>query len=757
MARVPLPPSLADPVRLTLTRVLFAVADDELADRRGRRASAPQGAGPGAARGAGGDADAEARRLARALEEHLAGLGDGALERLHGELARALLLEIDRRIAGAGTPPGERPDVSRIVAGSAPERAGGVALVSLPWMSPAMPSIQLATLASALERDGIGCDVHELYVDYAARIGLNLYNYLGNLLGYVPEWIFSRHYYGPETGDDLAEMLAQRPLDEIPWPELADPMLAALQPVTRAYLDDAVRDLDPARYDIVGCSLTISQLGSSMAFARRVKLANPAVKIVFGGSQCAGAMGRAIMRHCPYVDAVVHVEGELVLAEIVRRLRARRSLAGLAGVSHRAADGGVLSNEGTPLLRPDADKLPVDYDAYFRRLVGHGLLGKVNPWLPFESSRGCWYGQKNQCTFCGLHEIMEFRAWDGDRVLDELERLHAKYGVGRFYSMDLIMPREYLHSMLPEISRRGHDWMFFYEMKANMRFGELRTLADAGVRWVQPGIESLDGDLLRLMRKGVSAAQNILLLKWCRELGIYCGWNLLYGLPGETQAPYDRMAAMIPKLAHLQPPSGGGAFQLHRFSPYFDHPERYGIRWLGAHAMFRYAFPLPKRELDELVYLHDFELDDATGALADTSAVDAALSHWRRAYRAGATLQLRLDAGAGAGATIVDGRDVERAPVVHRLDAAHSALYRMLGDGVFERKLVPTLADQHPEALAQLGEDGVRAALQGWQRDGLALTVEGRVLALALDAERMALRRADGDGLPDVQAAGAPR
>lgn len=622
---------LADPLRLALLHASFRLANEELGRRLNGEGRWEEGA---AEHETSGDLG-EAAQLAAALQRHLTGLDLPDLERLRTQLASSLLLEIDRRIAVPGEPPGERFDPARIPAQPASPNDSStgprVGLVSLPWMSPAMPSIQLATLASALDREGISSDVHELYVDYAVRIGLNLYNYLSNLLGYIPEWVFSRHYYGPEHGDDLSAMLAEHPLAEIPWPEFSDVILEALEPITRGYLDDLLEAVDWSRYDVLGCSLTISQLGASMAFARRVKRRHPGIKIIFGGSQCAGPMGRAILRICPYVDAVVHVEGELVLADLVRRIRGGHTLEGLPGVSYRGGDGDVVSGPAGGLYRGGKERLPLSYDAYFRRLVRLGLLGKMKPWIPFEGSRGCWYGQKVQCTFCGLHEIMEFRAWDAEVVLDELERLFSRYGIGRFYAMDLIMPREYHRTLLPEIARRGHNWMFFWEIKSNVRREELEILAAAGVRWVQPGIESLDTDLLRLMKKGVSPLQNILLLKWSQELGIYCGWNLLFGMPGETPASYERMTRMIPKLHHLKPPSGGGRFQLHRFSPYFDHPEEFGIRWTGAHPMFRYAFPVSKADLDELVYLHEFVFDSGTEPV-DASAAEAAAREWRLAH-----------------------------------------------------------------------------------------------------------------------------
>jgi hypothetical protein len=64
----------------------------------------------------------------------------------------------------------------------------------------------------------------------------------------------------------------------------------------------------------------------------------------------------------------------------------------------------------------------------------------------------------------------------------------------------------------------GAAWRLFYEVKANLSHQQLELLARAGVRWVQPGIESLHTEVLRLMDKGVAGWQNIQLLKWTAEL-----------------------------------------------------------------------------------------------------------------------------------------------------------------------------------------------------------------------------------------------
>jgi ribosomal peptide maturation radical SAM protein 1 len=728
----PSPVNLADPARLALLHASFRLACEELGRPLGSVTPEyePQGNHSEAAD--------EAAHLAAILKTHFANIERPELEQLRAELGRSLLLELDRKMAAPGVLPGEHVDMARIpdtssCSGSASE-IPRVGLVSLPWMSPALPSIQLATLASALDRQGIASDVHELYVDYAARIGLNLYNHLSNLLGFLPEWVFTQHYYGPEIGDDLSAMKSQRPLKDIPWPEFADDILEALAPVTLAYLDDMVETTDWSRYDILGCSLTISQLGASMAFVRRLKLRYPQLKIIFGGSQCAGPMGRAILRICSYVDAVVHVEGELVLADLVRRFRGNISLEGLPGVSSRVAGDEIVTGSPGGLYRGGSERLSLSYDPYFRRLMRLGLLEKMNPWLPFEGSRGCWYGQKTQCTFCGLHEIMEFRARDADAVLADLERMYAHYGIPRFYAMDLILPREYFRTLLPSIVARGHQWMFFWEVKANMRREEIEVLAAAGVRWLQPGIESLDQDILRLMKKGVSPLQNILLLKWCQELAIFCGWNLIEGLPGENQASYDRMAAIIPSLHHLQPPSGGGRFQLHRFSPYFDHPEQFGLTWTGAHPMFQYAFPIPKPDLDELVYLHEF-VDHSTDKPVDNSALRSALKGWQSAFGRGATLRFSLCPDGSS--RIEDSRAVDSPARVYDLTKEETSLYLLLDSGVNHATVEQAFRLADPDAARRLDRAaGVMATVEQWRQNDLVLEIDRKFVALALHTAR---------------------
>ena len=81
--------------------------------------------------------------------------------------------------------------------------------------------------------------------------------------------------------------------------------------------------------------------------------------------------------------------------------------------------------------------------------------------------------------------------------------------------VDNIMPHEYFRTMLPTLAQADLSAHIFYEQKANLNLRQVKSLRDAGVAIIQPGIEALSSPLLRLMRKGVTAEQNIRLLRYC--------------------------------------------------------------------------------------------------------------------------------------------------------------------------------------------------------------------------------------------------
>ncbi len=138
------------------------------------------------------------------------------------------------------------------------------------------------------------------------------------------------------------------------------------------------------------------------------------------------------------------------------------------------------------------------------------------------------------CTFCGLNgATMAFRSKSPARALDEMTELARRHPGCDIQAVDNIMDLGYFKNVLPALAARRLKVDLFYETKSNLNKDQVRLLRAAGVRDIQPGIESFSDTVLKLMRKGVTGLQNIQLLKWCKEFGVVPSWNFLWGFPGE--------------------------------------------------------------------------------------------------------------------------------------------------------------------------------------------------------------------------------
>lgn len=190
------------------------------------------------------------------------------------------------------------------------------------------------------------------------------------------------------------------------------------------------------------------------------------------------------------------------------------------------------------------------------------------------------------------------------------------------------MPLEFFDDLLPRIAEANLDLNMFYETKSNMDYRQVQLLKRAGVNLIQPGIEALSTTLLRRMRKGVSAAQSIRLLRHCRSLGVVVIWNILYNFPIHEDAEYEATLALVPKLRHLEAPNRFTPINLDRFSPYFKEPERFRITNLRPSGWYYEVYP-PDIEVGKLAYHFVGDADSSNGATRWPSASMELILAWR--------------------------------------------------------------------------------------------------------------------------------
>src|SRR5678815_3638378 len=162
------------------------------------------------------------------------------------------------------------------------------------------------------------------------------------------------------------------------------------------------------------------------------------------------------------------------------------------------------------------------------------------------------------------------------------------------------MPTNYVKEVLPRL-RLPSDATIFYEVKANIDEEVVAAMAAAGVRKIQPGIESLASSTLKLMKKGSTAFVNLRLLKACVKHKVRPQWNLLVGFPGEGADVYSKYVRDLPRLAHLCPPDGTFPVRFDRYSPYFVKAAEYQLD-LRPLDYYRMTYPFDEGALSRLAY-----------------------------------------------------------------------------------------------------------------------------------------------------------
>jgi ribosomal peptide maturation radical SAM protein 1 len=414
-------------------------------------------------------------------------------------------------------------------------------------------------------------------------------------------------------------------------------------------------------YRFVGATSTFDQTSAGIALLQRVKAANPEVITVMGGANCDQEMAGGVRSLTDGVDYVFSGEAD---AAFVRFLRAC----------------GAGEPPPTPIIQgapcTDLDALPTtSFADYFAQVPTE--FGDAPLWVAYETSRGCWWGAKQHCTFCGLNGVgMRFRQKSPDRVVEQLRAILAEAPTHRVFMTDNIMPHPYHQTLIPRLPEVLPEITVFYEQKANLTLAQVKNLFDAGCRSIQAGIEALDSDLLRLMRKGLLARQNVALLRYARSVGMITLWNLLWGFPGDDAESYRRTAALLPVLRHLNPPQALAHLHLHRFSPYFERPEEYGIT--DTRPLSGYAEVFPEHaDLGRLA--HHFQASYSSGSEAPgvIQGLFEEVEHWRTLWegdpRSAPMLHLRRS---GPGSYLLtDTRGLGAAPVFQLNEAqAHAVL-----------------------------------------------------------------------------------
>lgn len=507
-----------------------------------------------------------------------------------------------------------------------------------------------------------------------------------------------------------------------------------------------VRQTDWRRYGLVGFSMSLCQMTSTLYLIRQIKKRHSKITVVVGGAPFHAETIPGLFRIFPEIDAVVMGEGERPLERIVGHLLRKRELEDFPGTD------GVITRHSDPFGKdpqfsqlPNLDRLPYpDYDDYFRQLASFGPDKTFFPTLPAEFSRGCWWrnpnssGRTRGCTFCNLNlQWTGYRAKSPQRAADEIDALTSRYRTVHVALTDNLLPRHASGDIFERIGALGKDLDLFAELRPTTSPDLLSRLRAAGVREVQIGIEALSSRLLRRLNKGTSAIRNLETMKHCESLGIVQRSNLIIAFPGSD--PEDvRQTLRALEFALPFRPLKIVRFWLGVGSRVFGAPEKYGLQAVFNHPRYRAIFP-PDAVTALRLPVQGYRGDRAF-QLRLWKPVEKKVRQWERAYAA------LKNSGTGPILAYRDGREFllirqrtpDGDPIHHRLSGTSRRIYLYCS----QNRSLKKIRRQFPTFAGEQIADFLNMMVE----KRLMFEENGRFLSLAVPADGQARRTLNSEG-----------
>jgi ribosomal peptide maturation radical SAM protein 1 len=599
-----------------------------------------------------------------------------------------------------------------------------VALISMPTLSARFPSFQLALLKPTLERAGIPVQTFSLFMYFGTYVGWRVNETLADVYpSMVGEWLWTKAAFGVFARDEDYFEIYKDNLEGICRQAgcSLDDLRYVRDKTAPAFIDFCLDSIDWTRFGLIGFSVVFQQTLASIALARALKQRYPDIPIIMGGASFEDDIAEEVMNGCPQVDYIHCGDADETLPRMIRRLYDNESMQGMAGIMWR--DNGRVAFAGRAPNLSDMNKTPVpDFDEYFyaRKESGYEEWeGSQEVLLPIETARGCWWGVKNHCTFCGLNRSgMEFRSKRVDGVIEQLDVLSRRYGILDFNAIDNIIEPAYIDKLFNELGDANSDMRLHYEVRPSLTRTQLKQMRKGGLFSIQPGVESFSTHILKLMKKHTTGMRNLELIKWCTYYGINNLYNILLRFPGETLEDYQTQCRVIEKIHHWQAPWAIAKARADRGSPMFTNPESQSISRLVPSPCYDFLFPKDRFNLQRVSYYFEHEMGNTLDD-AQYEEIFEAVDVWQQRWRQRQRPYLRYRKAWGT-ISIEDGRNCSAR--VQTYSDSYATLYEYCGDARNEKEIA-TQFD---------GAAWVDAALEEFVESNLMVFLDNRYLSLAL-------------------------
>ena len=313
---------------------------------------------------------------------------------------------------------------------------------------------------------------------------------------------------------------------------------------------DYIKDFQP---NLLGITVVTRRLFPMYSICKKVKEILPNIKIIAGGPHI-NYFPRETME-LGVLDYALTGYGEGKFSRFIEIIdingsdnfkTAIKSIPGL----YFKKDDKIMSNppDEVPL---NLDELPFPKRTLIN-LNDYFTMADEGKMTTMYSSRGCPF----KCIFCDVQEKV-FRYRSPEKIVDEFEYI-AALGINEIHIFDdtFNLNRERVIKICKEIIKRKLDIKWSTRARVYPFDKEMLSLIKkAGCTRLHVGIESLDPNILTIIKKGITLEQIENFFYLCNEFKISTLAYFILGFPEETEeyrrALYNKIACFKPTYVYV--------------------------------------------------------------------------------------------------------------------------------------------------------------------------------------------------------------
>lgn len=298
--------------------------------------------------------------------------------------------------------------------------------------------------------------------------------------------------------------------------------------------EDAVNTIIETNPDVLAFGALTSTFQWGLDVCRAAKKIKPDIKVIFGGVHASAVPDLVLGK--PEVDYVVVGEGDVAFPQILAQIENEDYTTPIVNARYKTPDGKIVQGKQGGFIQ-DLDSLPMPDKTIWEDFVRIGDIYLI------MATRGCPY----RCSFCfnnffaKLPEDKEsagkyVRLRSVDHVIEELKHAKARYNIKIVDFQDDVFGTQ--KKWLREFNEK-------YKKEINLPFQILthpkfmddetgKLLSDAGCKWIQMGVQSMDDDFKKdslLRYEKTEDIENA--LKVMHKYGMKVKVDHMFGLPNE--------------------------------------------------------------------------------------------------------------------------------------------------------------------------------------------------------------------------------